>query len=103
MDELKVFFIIDQDTVHFFGQEIAHRPLDQPRLAIKQDRLAFGSVDFFDDRLPASKQDMQVAHEPAGLFSFARGTDDDTHAFGNRQRTEDVLQPFAFRSFFDLT
>ena len=73
--------VVDDDAVHLVGEEVAHGALDQ--VGLGQEELGrAGGLELAGDALPLLEQDVQVAHEEAGLLAFAHGADDDAHALG---------------------
>ena len=100
-DGLVVFLRVDEDAVDVFREEVAHGAFDQARLLVKHAGLG-GRVDHIADRGPALEEHVEVADEIAQLFAFPRRTDDDAHAFGNRQLTEHLFETVALGGVFDF-
>ncbi len=61
-----------------------------------------GGIDLLDDRLPALEQHVQVVDETTSLLAFTSGVNDDAHAFGDGEGTNDVLQALARGVFLDI-
>src|SRR5690606_1458573 len=93
--------VVDEDAVDFFGEEVAHGAFQQIGLFV--DAAAEGFVCHFrGDPLPVLKQNVEIADEVAGFFSFAGGAENDAHALGDGEGTQDFLQPLAFFVVLDF-
>src|SRR5665213_2293670 len=101
-DAVVGFLVVHDDAIHIFGEKIAHGAFDQIRLLknARRHRLRF---DFFLDAMPFFEQQCEVAHEIRLALVFAGGAHDDTHAFGDVQLAQNLLEAFAFFLTFNLT
>ena len=92
---------VDDNALNIFGEEIAHRALNQVRL-LKDAGGQRLFVDFFLNLLPFVDQQGEVADEVTFLLAFAHGANDDAHAFGNVEFPQDFFQAQAFLMIVDF-
>src|SRR5690625_73498 len=96
-----IFLVVDENPVDVLREEVADCAFEQIGFLVDTSAKVF-VAGFLADRIPFFQEDMEVADKVAEFLSFAGGTDDDAHPFGNRQFAEDFLESVALARIFDF-
>ena len=75
--------------------------LNEVRLLIDTGGRGFG-LDVLLNLMPGGEQEMEVADEVPLLLPLANRADDDSHAIGDGQGTQDFAEPLTFAVVLDL-
>src|SRR5437867_1592126 len=100
-DAIVMSWAVDDDAFDILGKKIPHGAFDE--VGLLED--AGGQVlaaDFLLNLFPFVDQEGEVAHEVTLLLAFADGADNDAHAFGNIEFTQDFLEAMAFLVIVDF-
>src|ERR1017187_6266823 len=92
---------VHDDALDILGEKIAHGAFDQIGF-LKNTGGHRLLLDFLGNFVPFFEQQREIAHEITKLLAFAGGAHDHTHAVGNVQFAQDVLEALALLGIFNL-
>ena len=93
--------VVDEDSVHFLGQKIAHRATDNGGLPVEAEG-AFSPLQLFLYILPGFQEQVEIADKIPQFLALARRADDNPHPVRNGDSSQDFAQACPLRFIFDL-